>query len=220
MGRRRRYNLGGWRGDRRRDVHVGPRHHDPGDKVSNDRERNRKNNGQDPNQAHDRGIHSPVFGEAATDSAQLGIRHRARQPPWRSYWHVSRHCLARAADVAKIGAIRYISLAVSAIHFAPRCPDRACSLPRRAGKFHHHSNYVAAAWKVPSTSSPVPAPLIRHYLPDRIGNAGSLRQDFVFELRLVGTVDVQSSHSAHGRVQIVKEFAGNTRGNFRAVAPR
>src|SRR6266850_5960539 len=46
-----------------------------------------------------------------------------------------------------------------------------------------------------------------------------LRQNNIFELRLVGAEGVHGRHALHGSVQLFKKFVGNARGDFGAETP-
>ncbi len=59
--------------------------------------------------------------------------------------------------------------------------------------------------------------LVFQQLFDGIDQVGSLGQDYVFQIRLVGAEGVHGSDAAHRRVELLKKFIGNARGNFRAV---
>src|SRR5712691_7664150 len=54
---------------------------------------------------------------------------------------------------------------------------------------------------------------------DRRHEIFGLRQDFVFELGLVGAERVHGSDAAHGSVEIAEQLVGDSRGNLRAVTP-
>src|SRR6185437_1347695 len=53
----------------------------------------------------------------------------------------------------------------------------------------------------------------------RANNVFGLRQNLVFELRLISAERVRCCNAANGCIQILEQFVGNPRGNLRAVTP-
>ena len=53
----------------------------------------------------------------------------------------------------------------------------------------------------------------------RVDDVVHLRQDRVFELRMVADPGIQSAYPLHRRIEASEEFIGDTGGQFRAVTP-
>ncbi len=60
---------------------------------------------------------------------------------------------------------------------------------------------------------------IRFQVHNGLQNVLRLRQNRVFQLRLVGDKGVHRADAPHRRVKIVEQLIGDARGNLRAVAP-
>src|SRR5215510_14341409 len=66
----------------------------------------------------------------------------------------------------------------------------------------------------------VPPKSISRDVVNRFEHVVGLRQDGVLDVWRVGHEAIERGHSSDGRVELVKELVGDTRGDLRAVTPR
>src|ERR1700723_4033851 len=115
--------------------------------------------------------------------------------------------LPRSAEIAEIRVVREFPLAISTNH--------GVNLPSAGSAFPALScRYGSSPSKVSDSGS------ISRQVTNRPDNIRRLGQNGVLKRRVVGAECIGRRHASHRSVEVAKQFVGDARRDFSAIAPR